>query len=178
MGFESCRAYVIVKEDGRVLVRCDAEIRIPEGYPIALSFYQKAAETATRWGEEVLGEQAKKEYAALPDFWAKARFLPLRFRLRGEPVYEDEKYFAIVCDSVLLQGNERQVRRSAQVWNKREQTILPKRQILRLFGAGKQPLPKGFREDGCYPVPGEMVFFRNPDAKKQFIEQKIKISMQ
>lgn len=175
MQTEPCRAGTIVKADYCALVRCEAEFEVPEGYPNVLLFYQKAAAAAVRWSEEILGEKAKKEYELLPDLWAKARFLPYRFRLRGKPIFEDPGHFALLCESALLRGSERSVRRSAQVWGKREQTILPGREILRRFGCKKTTIPKEFRADGWYPENGELVFFRNPDFKSPFSEKKIKI---
>ena len=175
MEIQTVRLGGVVKVEHRVLVRYEAAVRLPDGFPKVLLFYRKTAEAVIRWSEEILGARAKKEYGALHDFWAQARFLPYRFFLQGEPVYEDETYFAIVCNSVFTQGNERQVRRCAQVWNKREQTILPPALVWRFFGKGKPPRQKGFRADGCYPTPGEMVFFQNPDSKTPFIERKIKI---
>lgn len=175
MQIETCRAGAVVKADYCALVRCEVEFEVPEGYPKILLFYQKAAAAAVRWSEEILGEKAQKEYKLLPDLWAKARFLPYRFRLRGKPIFEDSGHFAVVCESVLLRGSERSVRRAAQVWEKREQTILPGRETLRRFGGKKAGIPKGFRADGWYPANGELVFFRNPDSKSPFSEKKIKI---
>lgn len=173
-----CRADFVVREDYRVLARCEVEIEVPEGHPNIALFYQKTAGAAVRWSEEVLAKKVKNEYALLPDVWAKARFLPYRFSLRGKIVFEDPEIFVMVCRSVFSRGSERQARRSAQVWNKREGTILPNRLVLRRFGGKKTAKPKGFRVEGCYPVGGEMVFFRNPTAKNVSAEKKIKIISQ
>lgn len=178
MQTEILRENAVVREDYRILARCEVEIEVPEGHANFALFYQKTAEAAVRWGKEFLGEKAKKEYALLPDVWAKARFLPYRFSLRGKIVFEDPEILVTVCQSVLSHGGERQARRSAQVWNKREGTILPNRLVLRCFGGKKTAKPKGFRVEGCYPVGGEMIFFHNPTAKTQFAEKKIKIISQ
>ncbi len=175
MPSEICRADFVVREDYRVLARCEVEIEVPEGHPNIALFYQKTAGAAVRWSEEVLAKKVKNEYALLPDVWAKARFLPYRFCLRGKTVFEDLEYVAVVCQAVLSHGNEREVRRAAQVWSKREGTLLPSRLVKRLFGGKKMSLPKGFRADGCYPTNGEMIFFRNPTAKEPFLEKKAKI---
>jgi len=178
MQTEIFRTAAVVRGDYRVLARCEVEIEVPEGHSNFALFYQKTAEAAVRWCREVLGERVKKEYALLPDVWAKARFLPYRFSLRGKIVFEDPEIFVIVCRSVFSRGSERQARRSAQVWNKREGTILPNRLVLRRFGGKKTAKPKGFRVEGCYPVGGEMVLFRNPTAKNVSAEKKIKIISQ
>ena len=178
MQTEIFRTAAVVRGDYRVLARCEVEIEVPEGHANFALFYQKTAEAAVRWCREVLGERIKKEYALLPDVWAKARFLPYRFSLRGKIVFEDPEIFVMVCRSVFSRGSERQARRSAQVWNKREGTILPNRLVLRRFGGKKTAKPKGFRVEGCYPVGGEMVFFRNPTAKTVSAEKKIKIISQ
>ena len=178
MQTEIFRTAAVVRGDYRVLARCEVEIEVPEGHSNFALFYQKTAEAAVRWCREVLGERIKKEYALLPDVWAKARFLPYRFHLHGKTVYEDSEILVTVCQSVLSHGGERRVRRSAQVWNKREGTILPNRLVLRRFGGKKTAKPKGFRVEGCYPVDGEMVFFRNPTAKTVSAEKKIKIISQ
>ena len=172
---ESFRTGITIKKDFRILVKCEVEMQVPKEVPLVLPFYQKMGDAAIRWSQEILGEKTRKEYASLPDLWAKARFLPVRFRLQGAPVFEDADHLVMVCQSVLLQGNERLVRRSAQVWNKWEGTVLPERQVLRHFCRGKCKKPKGFRADGCYPCGEEMIFFRNPTAKMTFLEQKIRI---
>ncbi len=173
METECLRAGAVIREDYRILVKCEVEIRAPKEYAKALLFYQKMASAAVNFGRDFLGEQGKKEYAVLPDLWAKARFLPYRFRLYGEPVFEDSECFAIVCNATFLHGGEREIRRTAQVWSKRDQTILPNRQVLRRFCGRKLPKTKGFRADGCYPENGEVVLFRNSESQTPFTERKI-----
>ncbi len=175
METECCRAGTIVKEDFRVLVRCAVEIQVPQENPAALSFYQKTAEAAVRWCMEVLGERAKREYAVLSDLWAKARFLPYRYALQGKVVFEDAAYFALVCESTFSHGNERRIRHAAQVWNKREGSVLPLRQVLRLFGGQKIPKEKGFRPDGAYPENGKLILFQNANSKLPFAERELQI---
>ncbi|MBE6530148.1 MAG: hypothetical protein E7680_06100 [Ruminococcaceae bacterium] len=176
MELECFRTGTVVKEDYRILAKCEIEFQIPKEYTKVGIFYQKMAEAGIRWSEEILFENAKKEYSELPDLWSKSRFLPYRFRLCGGPIYENTDYFAVVCESTLSHGNERTVRRSAQVWNSREQTILPNNLTLRLFGKQKITRKKGFRPDGCYFLNGNLILFRNPDSKTPFMEHKIPIS--
>ncbi len=171
---ECFRTGATIKEDFRILVKCEVEMQLPKDIPLIMPFYQKMGDAAIRWSREQLGEKTRKEYASLPDLWAKARFLPVYFRLQGAPAFEDADHLVMVCHSVLSQGNERLIRRSAQVWNKREGTVLSDRLVLRRFCKGKCKKPRGFHADGCYPCGGEMIFFRNPTAKAPFSEQKIK----
>lgn len=175
MELECCRAGAAIREDYRVLANCEVEIQIPKVYPKVLLFYQKMAAAAVRWSEERLFEMVKKEYLALPDLWAKSAFLPYRFRLHGDVVFENAACFALVCESTLLHGNERRLRRAAQVWDKREESILPLRQILRSFGGRKIPKQKEFRATGGYPENGNLILFRNADSTSPFAERKIQL---
>ena len=49
MPSEICRADFVVREDYRVLARCEVEIEVPEGHPNIALFYQKTAGAAVRW---------------------------------------------------------------------------------------------------------------------------------
>ena len=168
METEKCRAQAIVREDYRTLVHADAEIEIPSGMEKVTAFYRSVVRAAVRWAEEAEGKRAREAYAAINDIWEKSRFVPAVMRLRGTCHLIDEVHFAVVCEAVLTRGSERETRCAAQVWNRVEETLLPMREILRRWlGQTRQP-KLGYHADGCYPINGEVVFFRNPRGTDPF----------
>lgn len=175
METESYAAHSVVKEDYHILAKCDVSIELPKGVQKAVFFYREMAKAMIRWNEEVMGEQAKKEYGELTDFWQKARFLPFRTTLTGRAFPLDEAHFLILCNSAFTHGNEKELRRSAQVWNRERETILPMRQVMGKWYGKHVPTPKGFLTDGCYPENGKFVLFCNPKQGKPFLERRMEI---
>ena len=169
MKTEFCRAQAAVRRDHRTLVRAEAKIEIPEGNETVAAFYGELIRAAMRWAEEVLGERAGREYEALgDDVWAKSRFQPYLLRLEGTLHPVGERHFVIVTDRIFSHGTERRTGRTAQVWDRDENTVLPMREILRRW-LGKRSVPRlGFRPDGCYPTGrGSVLFFRDPRGDRE-----------
>lgn len=173
MEIETCAAHCVVREDYRTLVRADVRIEVPAGNDKIRIFYAAMARTAARWAEETGGEQAKAAYRALPDIWEKSRFQPWIMQVRGQCRRIDECHTAVVVECLFQNGVDRETRRTAQVWNLKEGSVLSEREILRRWtGSGRRPAI-GYRADGCYPTDeGEMIFFRNPQKGEPFRETR------
>ncbi|MBO4308852.1 MAG: hypothetical protein J5885_03380 [Clostridia bacterium] len=174
MNTEQCRAHTVLREDYRTLLRVDAEITIPSDNETVRAFYEKVAQAAVRWAEEAETPRVRSAYAACADIREKSRFQPYLFRLAGECYEIDEHHFAVVCRSTLLRNGNRQTRLSAQVWNATDNSILPMKSVLRQwFGSSRRP-NLGYRAEGCYPMNGEVVFFRNSHGEEPFRETRKK----
>ena len=168
MNTEQCRAHTVLREDHRTLLRVDVEIVIPSGNETVRTFYEKIAGAAVRWAEDEEAPLVRNAYAACADFREKSRFQPYLFRLVGNSYETDERHFTVVCRSTLIRNGNRQTRLAAQVWNFSENTVLPVKEVLRRWFGGLRRPDLGYRADGCYPVNGEIVFFRNPHGSEPF----------
>lgn len=175
-----------VREGYQILMRAEVELVLPAEYEKVAEFCRQTADACLNWATEVAGERLRAEYLALPDHRAQSRFRVAQYRFSCLPVWEREGYAAFICRSQMRQsGVPDECRRSAQVWNLNEQSMLPASQILKLVGyrpeKGTRP---PFRPEGVCPWGDELVFFRTsgqgndvpefrvPIGKKENTQQK------
>lgn len=154
--------HLIVREGFQILLRADAVLCLPEESERIAAYYERTGTACLKWAEEAEGGRLRAAYLALESNRERSRFRAATYRLECRPVWENGDHAAWVCQSELCgQNGEPFVRRMSQVWNLREQTLLPTGQILhlcRLRGRKKHP---PFRPDGVYPQGNELVFFQN-----------------
>ena len=173
MELEVFRAQTLIREGYCPLARCNISIEFPKGLETVGNFYRKMADAILFWVENERGPRLKKEYSSLTDIWGKSRFLPDRLTLAGKACLLDENHFSVVCETAFSHAGQKEIRRSAQVWNLQEQTLLPMRQIIGKWAWEKQTFKGIVGADGCYPEGGKLVFFWNPTAKHKYEEKKI-----
>ncbi len=163
----------VVREGYRILLRAQAELELPEDYETIADYYRRMGEACLEWVTAAEGERILAEYNAIEDTVERARYQTAWYRLCCRCVWERDGHAAWVGESILHLPNGPIVRKTAQVWNLKEQTVLPKGQILKLC----KPLPKQsrppFRADGVYPEGTELIFFRNATTKTSFSEFRI-----
>ena len=170
-----------VRQGYQVLLRVEGELFLPNDYPKIRGFYEKLSNACFSWAQDQYGERLKKEYSALESNKDRARFRTQKYRLRVGRCFENEQYAAFLCESILAEqwsGMGDRYRRISQVWNKREETLLPPAQILKVFGLRLEKRMLPFSPDGIYPEGCSLVIFRNatqslPFAEKKFSIQKI-----
>ena len=82
----------------------------------------------------------------------------------------------LLCESTLTgqwKNPQKSYHRISHVWNVEEELLLPHAQILQTFGIKLEKNQLPFRPDGIYPEGNEMIFFRNADENKHFLENSI-----
>ena len=176
MKFEKTEMHATVCEGYQVLLSADASLLMPVEHPKICAFYEKLANACVKWAVEVHGEGLRREFLALESLRERGGFRLQRYRLRMKIAYEDAYYAAFVCESNLTdqwREPQKSYHRISQVWDLREQTILPLQQVLSRFGmrVGKRDLP--FPPDGVYPEEGALVCFRNVTDRTPFLEKKL-----
>lgn len=163
-------------EGYRVLLRAEADLLLPRDYPKIHAFYLALAEKCIAWATEVSGERVRQSYLKTESNVEKARFRTYRYSFRMRYPKSDEGHAVILCESQLSGLDGRNAyRRLSHVWYLSEETVLPHRQILRLYAYGKRGIGCGFRADGIYPEEGELVFFKNATEKTDFMEKRYAI---
>ncbi len=164
----------VVSEGYRILLRAEAELDLPKDFGTVADYYRRMGEACMEWVTAAEGERILAEYRAIQDTVERARFKTAWYQLSCRCVWEDGGHAAWVGESVLYLPSQGPVlRKTAQVWNLNEQTVLPKGQVLRLCRpTAKQGRPP-FRADGVYPCGQELIFFRNATPKDSFAEFRI-----
>ena len=166
--------HAAVREGFQILLRADAELWLPTGMEKTEEYYRRTADACMKWAEEAEGERLRADYLWLEDNRERSRFRAYTYRLECRPVWQTETHAAWVCDSSLHgKDGECFTRRSAQVWDLREQMLLPFGQILRLCKWKDRKKRPPFRPDGVYPEREELVFFRNSDRAGEIMEFRV-----
>ncbi len=160
-----------------VLLRLDARMERPKSKKMA-EYYDTLFNGCLSWAE-TYGKNLQKIYENTQNHAEKAGFRPRTYRLRIYPTYEDDRVIAFLCESAMMgqwKGPGEGYRRLSQVWNIREEQMLPPQQIMEYFGfhLSKKRLP--FAPDGIYPQDGKLIIFQNLSGKYPFRQQGFEIS--
>ena len=173
MKMEAWELSATVREGYQILLRAQARADLPVEYARIALYYRTLGEKCLAWATEVEGERLKREFAALESIREKSGFGCRSYRFDAGCVWEDGEgdLIAFVCESTLSgmrQMPEKRYHRSAQVWSRKEELILPKEEVAALFSPqGKRAL-KGVYVDGIYPRGDRLLFFRNPTETEPF----------
>ena len=164
----------IVRESYRILLRAEADLALPRGLDVIADYYRRMAEACLEWVCAAEGEQILAAYRAIEDTAERARFPMARYRMACKCVWEQGAHAAWVGESVLHLPAKAPIRRkTAQVWNLDEQTVLPRGELLRLCKPSQKQSRPPFRADGVYPEGADLVFFRNATQRNEFLEFRI-----
>ena len=164
----------IVRESYRILLRAEAELALPSRYEIIADYYRRMGEACLEWVCAAEGERILSAYRSIEDTAERARFPMARYRMVCKCVWEHGVHAAWVGESVLYPPAKAPIRRkTAQVWNLDEQTVLPRGELLRLCKPLQKQSRPPFRADGVYPDGGDLVFFRNASPRNDFSEFRI-----
>lgn len=164
-----------VSEGYVVLLRAQAELMLPLDKREMRAFYEKTARACLLWATEVWGERLRAVYCAM-DKVDKARYRAERYQFFMRSPWEDERHLCVLCESTRTHPGEAGDRhRICHFWDKNEETILPKHQILRLLRLklAKNELP--FAPDGIFVEADKIVVFKNPTPKNGFLEAKLPV---
>ena len=161
------------REGYRCLLKCDAELILPQDHERICAYYRRMAESCLRWAEAAEGERLREAYLALEDHLLQARVGVAQYRLRCEPIWQESGYVSYLCRSVMRIGETETRRVMSQVWNLEEQTLLPMSRIVKQFSGKTTPKRIPFRPDGVYPTEGELVFYRNGNAAEEGAEFRV-----
>lgn len=167
-----------VRHGYQVLLRVEGDLLLPTEAPKIRSFYEVLSSTCLSWAQEQYGEGLKKEYSALESNRERARFRTQKYHFRLQKCFEDQDLVAFLCESAFAErwsGEGEGYRRASQIWNKREETLLPPSQILKSFGFRLEKRMLPFSPDGIYPEGNSLVIFRNATARYGFLEKKLLI---
>lgn len=159
-----------VREGYQVLLRIDGTILLPTDSLRMRSYYQDLANACFSWAEEIEGERIRASFLSLGDSRERSRFRTERYRWEMQIPWENDSYLAVLCRSFLGKSE----RRSAQLWNKEEETLLPLRQVVAMFGNALRREEKRFSPHGIYPEGETLVLFRNGETRNGILlEQRI-----
>ena len=160
-----------VREGYQMLLVMDGELSLPrEGFPVLRDYYAQVMEVCLTWAETVEGERLREQFLTLSDLRERSGFRTRHYRFWMEYPWESDGHLAVVCHSRL----EEDLRRSAQIWNCAEQTLLPLRQVRRLFSESlERPGVWTFLPHGIYPVSEELILFRNSTEKAPAMEKRV-----
>lgn len=176
MDTERKSLHATVREGYQILLRADADYLLPVGRENIRAFYESLVDTCLKWVLEVHGEGLRREFLALESVREKSQFRTQRYRLLIGKPYSDDTHTAFLCESWLTgqwKSPQEGYRRSAQVWNAEEETLLPAGEILSRFGMRLKTGMLPFRPHGIYPEGDEMVFFRNASDRARFCEVRL-----
>ncbi|MBQ1230217.1 MAG: hypothetical protein IIX80_04195 [Clostridia bacterium] len=166
----------VVREGYQVLLRAEAELLLPVGKKAMREFYLNLGKACMNWVKEVEGERMRRAFLELLSPRERSAFRAGHYRFRMRIPWESEGLAAMVCESELKGENDLLrggMHRTAQVWDLKEELILPPSQVLALLAPhiGRRMLP--FTADGIYPEGEFLVAFRNPSSKGAFLEKRI-----
>ena len=176
MDTERKSLHATVREGYQILLRADAEYLLPIGRERIRKFYESLTDTCLKWALEVYGEGLRREFLALESVREKSQFRTQRYRLLITAPYSDGVHTAFLCESWLTgqwKSPQEGYRRSAQVWNEEEESLLPAGELLSHFGIRLKTGMLPFRPHGIYPEGEEMVFFRNASERERFCEVRL-----
>ena len=160
-----------VREGYQLLLRASAELWLPaETHASMREYYVQLSESCLTWAVEIEGERARARFLSLEEPAFRSRFRTENYRFWMEIPWCTAEHIAVVCSSKL--GDT--IRRSAQIWNLAEETLLPMRQVERLFADSLRGQSLPFRPHGMYPEAGELVLFRNPLRDGVFMERRFR----
>ena len=168
-----------VREGYQILLRAQAKLILPSEQVQIAEYYTSLANACMTWAVDVEGERLRNAFLSMEDPRDRARFRMREYRFEMRYPWEREDMVAVLCESYLSgqsQSPETSYHRIAHTWNLLEQTVLPARQILSLFGLSRMPKEVQFRPDGVYPRDDFLVFFKNPRENSPFEETKVAIS--
>lgn len=174
ISYQTEHCHTAIREGYRSLLQSDTELLLPtSGYNRICDYYRRVRDACVKWAETAEGERLRRLYLETEDHTERARFRTAQYRLRCEPVWGDDSHVSYVCRSRYWGDGQVRERIMAQVWNVKEQTLLPMSQILRTFptNAPKKRCP--FRPDGIYVLENELVFYRNRDGDGSPIEFRV-----
>ena len=167
--------HTAVREGYQILLKADAELILSEEYNEIREFYGRVKDACIEWVETAEGARLRERYLELKDHRDMARFECARYVLQCKPVWESADHMAYLCESVLKMDGRTVRRAFSQVWNIKEQTMLPMQQILRLFSLKGRSCRPPFRPDGVYPYGEELIFFRNQREDEEECEYRVSI---
>ena len=176
MEFENVVWQRSVREGYVVLLRAEAELLLPTEGERIRDFYEKTASACLSWATDVWGERLRDDFCRLSNR-ERATFRIQRYRFYMRIPWQEGPYVTILCESRRnTSGGTEDLHRICHTWNTDEQTVLPKKQILRLFSAelAKKELP--FAPDGIYKEKEKLVIFKNRGEKNDFLEAKLPIN--
>lgn len=165
-----------VREGYQVLLRAEAELLLPLQGERMRSFYCRLGEVCMHWAVEIEGGRLRAAYRALESLRERSSFRTGSYRLQMRIPWEAGELVAILCESE-LRGESLPARtglhRTAQVWDRKEELILPPRQVLSRLAPWMEKRMLPFHPDGCYPQGEGLVLFRNPSHGGAFLEKWI-----
>lgn len=166
----------VVREGYQVLLRAEAELLLPVGRKTMREFYLHLGKACMSWAKEVEGERMRRAFSELVSPRERSAFRVGYYRFRMRIPWEADGLAAVLCESELTGENDilrGGMHRTAQVWDLREELILPPSQVLAFLAPhiGRRMLP--FAADGIYPEGDFLVAFRNPSPKGGFLEERI-----
>lgn len=174
MRFETKNIRASVREGYQILLRADAEVLFPTDFPIIRDYYLRLSEVCVRWATEVHGEALRNRFRRANGIAERSRFGTERYRFGMTVTWDAPPLLSLLCETELCCGEEAprlRRHRIARVWNTDEQTVLPDRQVLRLFPIAERP--KIGKIDGLYPEGGQIVFYRNSFGETDFSEERV-----
>ena len=176
MNVENKTIRSVVCEGYQVLLRAEATLILPVEQVKIRDFYEKLAGSCMRWATEVHGESLRREYLMLEGVRERSAFRVQHYRLCMRIAHEDAYFAAVVGESNLTdqwREPQKSYHRISQVWDLREESVLPLSQILAQFGMHLSRGMLPFRPDGVYPEGEFVVCFRNVTDQTPFLERKL-----
>ena len=175
MDFEEVIWKESVREGYVVLLRAEMKLLLPTKQAKIREFYQKTARACLSWACAVWGDRLKSAFCAL-DHKSRGKFHTRHYRFRMRIAWESAPYISILCDSEREEtGGDKGFYRIAHLWNAEEETILPPKQILHTLRHKLAKNELSFSPDGIYREQNEIVFFKNPTSKTEFLEARLPI---
>jgi hypothetical protein len=175
MDFEGVVWKESVREGYVVLLRAEMKLLLPTKQAKIRDFYQKTARACLSWACEVWGGQLKSAFCAL-DNRSRGHFHTRHYRFTMRIAWECAPYISILCESERDGTNgSKGLYRIAHLWNEEEETVLPPKQILHIFRPKLAKNELSFSPDGIYREQNEIVIFKNPTSKNEFLEARLPI---
>lgn len=165
-----------VREGYRLLLRIRVELCLPVEHPQICEFYRLMGESCGAWAEEIVGDSLRRTYLALESNAERGRMRTATYRLQGRVIWESNTHAVFLYESCLVREGEEDRWRTSQIWDLREQTLLPLRQAVRLLTVGGDLPRLPFRADGVYPEGDALVFFSNPRERQPGRELRVPVS--
>lgn len=149
-----------IKEEYTVLVRLQSETELPEEKEKILSWNQELCKSVFA-GMEATAESVRTYYKGLESRKEKARFRTRWGRFTAKSYLIGEEHLLILCDVEWSAGIPElpNKKRYAQVWDLREETLLPIKEICIRWGKKLHFYP--WKPDGAYPTENGVILYQN-----------------
>ncbi len=165
-----------VRQRYQILLRAHIHAELPDAYPRIADFYRSAAQRCMDWAEGEFGARLFAEYTELETLRQRSEFGVHRIQFTIRLGYEDARILTVLCERRAKGARilpKEFYYLCADVWNKRDEMLMPMRQVQHLLRIRDLRRACEFAPDGLYPnEEGIPIAYLNAGSEVPFRERR------